>query len=134
MNIIDGLQKKAAKRLERLITGIGWLIMLGYILQIVFSIALWLFNITNFYSKLFSINNIYITIRTFVITAAISICIVLVLYLWGKYNYKKYAHLTRRGFPKNVSNNEIETYFGLASCLIEKMQNDKVIVLEKTII
>lgn len=48
MNIIDGLQKKTIIRLEKLITTIGWLVMLGYITQILFSIVIWLFNLSNF--------------------------------------------------------------------------------------
>jgi hypothetical protein len=48
MNIIDGLQKKTIIRLEKLITTIGWLVMLGYITQILFSIVICLFYLSNF--------------------------------------------------------------------------------------
>ena len=39
MNIIDGLQKKTIRRLEILITTIGWLVMLFYIIQTLLSIG-----------------------------------------------------------------------------------------------
>lgn len=134
MNIIDGLQKKTFIKLERLVTTIGWLVMLGYVTQILFSIVIWLFNLSNFYNKLFTPSNINTTIRTFAITIAIAGGGFIVAYLWGKYNYKRYAHLRRRKFPKDVTNNEIELYFNLQSSLVEKMQNDKIIILEKTIV
>ncbi|GIM27882.1 hypothetical protein CPJCM30710_05480 [Clostridium polyendosporum] len=134
MNIIDGLQKRTIKILEKLITTIGWLFMLGYIFQILLSIVLWLFNLSNFYHKLFILDNIQTTIHILLITVAIAMCIFILIYFWGKYNYKRYAHLNRRKFSKNVNNDEIELYFGLPSSLVEKMQNDKIIILEKTIV
>lgn len=134
MNIIDGLQKRTIKILEKLITTIGWLFMLGYIFQILLSIVCWLFNLSNFYHKLFVLDNIQTTIHILTITVAIAICIFILIYFWGKYNYKRYAHLNRRKFPQDVTNDEIELYFGLSSSLVEKMQNDKVIILEKTIV
>jgi poly-beta-1,6-N-acetyl-D-glucosamine biosynthesis protein PgaD len=134
MNIIDGLQNKIVKKIEKLITTIGWLIMLGYVLQTVLSIIFWIFNLSNFYHKLFIFGNIEITVHTFLITFTIAICIFLLLYLWGRYNYKRYAHINRRTFPKDVTSDEIALYFGLKSSLVEKMQNDKIIILEKTIV
>lgn len=135
MNIIDGLQKRTIKRLEKLITIIGWLFMLGYIFQILLSIVLWLSNLSNFYGKLFILNNTQTTtIHILLSTVVIAICISILIYAWGKYNYKRYAHLNRRNFPQNVTNDEIEAYFGLTSSLVEKMQTDKVIIFEETIV
>lgn len=134
MNIIDGLQKRIIKILEKLITTIGWLFMLGYIFQILLSVVLWLFNLSNFYHKLFILDNIQTTIHILMITVAIAMCAFILMYFWGEYNYKRYAHLNRRKFPQDVTNDEIELYFGLSSSLVEKMQNDKVIILEKTIV
>ena len=134
MNIIDGLQKKTIRRLEILITTIGWLVMLFYIIQTLLSIVVWSFNLSNFYNKLFTSSNVSTTIQTFIITIVITIGSFILMYLWGKYNYKRYAHLRRRKFPKTVTNDEIERYFNLPSSTIEKMQNDKIIILEKTIV
>lgn len=108
--------------------------MLVYTFQTLSSIVLWLFNLTNFYRKLFILDNIQTTIRIFLSTVAIAMCIFILMYSWEKYNYKRYAPLNRRKFPKNVTNDEIKLYFGLPSSLVEKMQNDKVIILEKTIV
>jgi len=134
MNIIDGLQKKTIRRLEILITTIGWLVMLFYIIQTLLSIVVWSFNLSNFYNKLFTSSDVSTTIHTFIITIFIASGSFILMYFWGKYNYKKYAHLRRRKFPKVVTNDEIESYFNLPSSTIEKMQNDKIIILEKTIV
>jgi poly-beta-1,6-N-acetyl-D-glucosamine biosynthesis protein PgaD len=134
MNIIDGLQKKTIRRLEILITTIGWLVMLFYIIQTLLSIVVWSFNLSNFYNKLFTSSNVSTTIQTFIITIVITIGSFILMYFWGKYNYKRYAHLRRRKFPKTVTNDEIERYFNLPSSTIEKMQYDKIIILEKTIV
>ena len=134
MNIIDGLQKKTIRRLEILITTIGWLVMLFYIIQTLLSIVVWSFNLSNFYNELFTSSNVSTTIQTFIITIVITIGSFILMYLWGKYNYKRYAHLRRRKFPKTVTNDEIERYFNLPSSTIEKMQYDKIIILEKTIV
>lgn len=134
MNIIDGLQKKAIRIIEGIITTMGWLLMLGYIIQIILSIILWVFNLSNFYYTLFIFSNIKTTIRTIIITVVIAMGVFVLIYSWGRYNYKRYAHLKRRKFPENVTNDKIATYFGLSLSLVEKMQNDKIIVIEKTIV
>ena len=134
MNIIDGLQKKTIRRLEILITTIGWLVMLFYIIQTLLSIVVWSFNLSDFYNKLFTSSNVSTTIHTFIITIVIASGNFILMYFWGKYNYKRYAHLRRRKFPQIVTNDEIERYFNLPSSTIEKMQYDKIIILEKTIV
>jgi poly-beta-1,6-N-acetyl-D-glucosamine biosynthesis protein PgaD len=142
MNIIDGLQKKSIRILEILITTIGWLIMVYYIIKTLFSIAFWLLlskvflslNSSNFYNKLFTLSDVITTIHTFIITLVIASIGLILMYFWGRYNYKRYSHLRRRKFPKNVTKNEVERYFNLPSSTIEKMQNDKIIILEKTIV
>ena len=134
MNIIDGFQKKTIRRLEILITTIGWLVMLFYIIQTLLSIVVWSFNLSNFYNKLFTSSNVSTTIHTLIITIVLASGNFILMYFWGKYNYKRYAHLRRRKFPKTVTNDEIERYFNLPSSTIEKMQYDKIIILEKTIV
>ncbi|WP_459481238.1 poly-beta-1,6-N-acetyl-D-glucosamine biosynthesis protein PgaD [Clostridium saccharoperbutylacetonicum] len=142
MNIIDGLQKKSIKILEILITTIGWLIMLYYIIQTLVSIVLfsllytvlWSLNLSNFYSKLSSLGDIIAIIHIFIITIVIAGSCFILMYFWGRYNYKRYAHLRRRKFPKDVIQEEIEIYFNLPSVLVKKMQNDKIIILENTIV
>lgn len=134
MNIIDGLQKRSIKIIEKVVTVIGWLLMLGYIFQIVLSILLWSFNLSNFYNELFVLDNLRATINTFLITASISVGVFILIFFWGKYNFKKYAHLRRRKFPEDTTIEKVAEHFDLPISLIEEMQNDKVIELEKTIV
>ncbi|MFL0196282.1 poly-beta-1,6-N-acetyl-D-glucosamine biosynthesis protein PgaD [Clostridium sp. WILCCON 0269] len=134
MNINDVVKVRAIKILEKLITTIGWIFMLGYVFQILASVMLWSFNLSNFYHKLFVLYNIKTTLRILITTIVIALCVFIVMYSWGRYNYKRYAHLKRRKFPQNVTNHEIALYFNLPISLVEKMKNDKVVVLEKTIV
>ena len=137
MNIIDGLQKKSIRILEILITTIGWLIMVYYIIQSLLSIVFWLLlskvflslNLSDFYNKLFTLSDVITTIHAFIITLVIACGGIILMYFWGRYNYKRYAHLRRRNFPKDVTKEEVKNYFNLPSSSIEKMQNDKVIFL-----
>lgn len=133
MNIIDGFQKKWLKIIELFLTSMGWILMIGYIVEIILTILIWLFNLSNFY-KLLVFLNIRKTINTLIITFAISILAFLIMFIWGKYNYKRYAHLNRRKFPNDVTSNEIVEYFNLPHELVTSMQNDKEIELEKTIV
>ena len=134
MNITNNLDKKFIKKSEKLITIILWLNIFSYIIQNLLSIVLFPLGINNFYTGLFIKKNTFTLINTLAITICIAACSFILIYFWGKYNYKKYAHLRRRKFPKNVTNHEIELYFNLPSSLVEKMQKDKIIILEKTII
>ena len=81
-------------------------------------------------SFIFKTLTIHILVSTFIISMAIFILIT----IWSKYNHKRYAHLNRRTFPKDVVNDDIELYFGIGIDIIEKMQNNKVIILKKTIV
>lgn len=138
MNIIDGLQKKSIRILEILITTIGWLIMLYYIIQTLLWLLLytvfWSLNLSNFYNRLSSLDNVSATMHIFIMTIVIAVSCFILMYFWGRYNYKKYAHLRRRKFPKDVTHEEIEIYFNLPSPLVKKMQNDKIITFKKTIV
>lgn len=134
MNIIDGFQKKYIRIIEKFITVIGWLFMLGYIVQIILSLLIWIFNLSNFYKQLFILGSIYRTINTLLITIVISFLGFLIMYGWGRYNFKRYAHLKRRRFPDYITIEGLAKYFNLSLEVVETMQNDKIIILEKTIV
>lgn len=133
-NIIDGKQKKKFRIVENFFSLFGWTLMLGYLIQIIVSLIVWAFSLSNFYTELFMIRNMEKTIRIILITILISIIIFIVMYIWGKYNFNKFAHLRRRKFPKDTTPDELAKYFNLPIDEILKMQNDKKIELEKTIV
>lgn len=134
MNIVDGYQKKSIKLIERFVTAAGWILMLVYFIQVSLSVGLWAFNLSNFYRKLFILPDIITTINTLMITLVISILAFLIIFFWGRYNFKKYAHLNRRRFPKTVASEDIAEYFNLSPVVVEDMGNSKRIHLEKTIV
>ena len=134
MNIIDGFQKKYFRIIEKFITVIGWLFMLGYIVQIILSLLIWIFNLSNFYKQLFILGSIYRTINTLLITIMISFLGFLIMYGWGRYNFKRYAHLNRRRFPDYITIEGLAKYFNLSLEVVESMQNDKITILEETIV
>lgn len=133
-NIIDGKQKKKFKIVENFFSLFGWTIMLGYLIQIIISLVVWAFSLSNFYTELFMIKNMEKTIRIILITVLISVILFIVMYIWGKYNFNKFAHLRRRKFPKDTTPDELAEYFNLPIDEILKMQHDKKIELEKTIV
>lgn len=134
MNIIDGLQKRSIKILEILITLVAWIFMSRYIFEIFVAIVISFFDLSNSYGMVLTLDNIQASIHIVLITVAITMGVFILIYFWGKYNYKRYAHLSRRKFPIDVTKEEIEIYFDLPSPLVEEMQNHKVIILEKTIV
>lgn len=133
-NIIDGKQKKKFKIIEWIFSVFGWILMLGYLIQIIASLIVWGFSLSNFYDKLFMIGNLENTIKIILATILISLILFIVMYVWGKYNFKRFAHLRRRKFPEDIKPEELAKYFNLSVEEIKKMQNDKKIELEKTII
>jgi poly-beta-1,6-N-acetyl-D-glucosamine biosynthesis protein PgaD len=108
--------------------------MLGYTLQTLFSIAVLKFKVPAFLSKIFPYGDPKKTLQTLLITIGIAILATLVLSLWGAYNYRKYAHLNRRTFPKDVTSSKIDGHFGLHPFVVLDMRNNKITVLEKTIV
>ncbi|MDF2590966.1 MAG: pgaD [Clostridia bacterium] len=108
--------------------------MLGYILQTLFSIAVLKFKVPDFLTKIFPYGDPQKTRQTVLITIGIAILAALVISLWGAYNYRKYAHLNRRTFPKDVTSSGIDSHFGLHPFEVLEMQNSKITVLEKTIV
>ena len=133
-NIIDGKQKKKFKIIDWIFSVFGWILMLGYLIQIIASLIVWGFSLSNFYDKLFMIGNLENTIKIILATILISLILFIVMYVWGKYNFKRFAHLRRRKFPEDIKPEELAEYFNLSVEEIKKMQNDKKIELEKTII
>jgi poly-beta-1,6-N-acetyl-D-glucosamine biosynthesis protein PgaD len=108
--------------------------MLGYILQTLFSMAVLKFKVPAFLAKIFPYGDPKKILQTLLITIGIAILAALVLSLWGSYNYRKYAHLNRRTFPKDVTSSKIDGHFGLHPFQVLEMQSSKITVLEKTIV
>lgn len=98
-NIIDGRQKKPKLFFERIFTAAGWLFVLYSVIQILFTLIVWLFNISNAYIRFR--NNMQV-VYTVIITLILSVVIFAIVMGWSVYNYRKYGKLNRRNFPKPV--------------------------------
>lgn len=131
MKIIDGKQKNMTKMSEIIITIMGWIYVLGQLMQLITTILLWLFGMFYLKETVFSDSK---TLFTFFFTIIIALIWVIMSMLWGRYNYKKYAHLKRRTFPKDTTVNDIGNLLNLDVEIIKDMQNTKNIVLEETIV
>ncbi|MFP4698480.1 MAG: poly-beta-1,6-N-acetyl-D-glucosamine biosynthesis protein PgaD [Eubacteriales bacterium] len=134
MNIVDGFQKKRKRFIEIIITIFAWFVMLGFFFQIFFSVIIWVFNLSEFYTRLFKIEDVGYTVRVFIITVGIAVINLLIMYWWGEYNYRKFGSLNRRKFPKETTPNEIAETLDLPIETVIHMQNNKIIVLDKTIV
>jgi poly-beta-1,6-N-acetyl-D-glucosamine biosynthesis protein PgaD len=134
MKIIDGRQKKKVKVFELLFTSFSWVILIGFFGQVILSILIWVFNLSNIYVELILLGNIEDSISIMLTTIIISLCSFIMMYVWGRYNYKKYGKLQRRTFPKDVTAEDLSEYFLLSKEEVERFQSDKIIKLEDNII
>ncbi|MDP4183423.1 MAG: poly-beta-1,6-N-acetyl-D-glucosamine biosynthesis protein PgaD [Bacillota bacterium] len=132
--IIDGKQKKTFKVIELLITSIGWIYILGFLVQITFSIFLWKLNITHIINELFIYRNLADTARIAIITISAALISFFVMYLWRNYNLKRFGSLRRRRFPKDIDIDVLSQYFDLKADEIIRLQSDKWIELDETIV
>ncbi|HYK73190.1 MAG TPA: hypothetical protein VEV44_08725, partial [Pseudoneobacillus sp.] len=96
MSIIDGHQKKKWKIVEFFITFFGWFVVLGFFTQIVISIILWVFNLSYVYKELIIFGTIEDSIFILLTTLILAISSFTIMYVWGRYNFKRFAHLDRR--------------------------------------
>lgn len=132
--IIDGKQKKHKKRLETIITLLGWSYILTAFAQIFFTLLMWAINIFFMANRLIMHNDMSKTIRVTAITFIISVISFVVLILWSEYNYRRFGKLRRRQFSNPVSNNELAAFFNISEEKINDMQQSKWIELDKTIV
>lgn len=130
-NIIDRSEKNILKSSEILITSLGWIYLIGQITQLVLTVILW--GLGTFYlgeTILSDPSTIYI----FVFTTFVAIIWITLSMWWGNYNFKKFAHLNRRTFPQDTTAEEVSFVTKLNVSEILKLQNQKEIILEKTIV
>ncbi len=133
-HLIYGKQKTWKKIVEWILTCLGWVVMLTYVIYLIYgSLAIrfgWeLFEFFFFTKEMVLVIQEYF----FVYLIAFLIFIVLLL-LWKNYNYHKFGKLHRRTFQSSVSKEELCEMFELDASVIEQMQSERYVVLEKNII
>ncbi|WP_058487019.1 poly-beta-1,6-N-acetyl-D-glucosamine biosynthesis protein PgaD [Defluviitalea phaphyphila] len=129
-NIIDNKQKQKKVFFERLLTITGWIFMLYNAIQIIATIILWIFSIRNTY---YTFEDNVEVIYTFFILIILALAIFIIIITWSTYNLKKYGKLRRRKFAKNVSDEDIITYFNITEEKLKSMKKDRIIYINKNI-
>ena len=133
-HLIYGKQKTWKKIIEWILTCIGWIVMLSYIGYLIYG-SLAIRNGSEMFEFFFFTKEMVLVVQEyfFIYLIAFLIFIVLLL-LWKNYNYHKYGKLHRRTFQPPVSNEELCEMFELDAAMIERMQSERYVVLEKNII
>ena len=133
-HLIVGKQKTWKKIIEWILTIVAWLIMLTYIGYIIYgSIAIkrgWPLPEGRILNRMMlGEARKYYTIVLLALLVGFAIFII-----WKNYNKHRFGSLKRRTFRPPVSKEELVEKFDLDSEMIDRLQNDRVITLEKNII
>lgn len=133
-HLIVGRQKKWKKVIEWIITIIGWMIMLMYVLYVVYgNLALrngWAIPDIGVFRQ----EMILEVDRYYYILFVILLVSLVVFIMWKNYNKKKFGSYHRREFRPSVKTEEIADKFGLTKNQVREMQSNRITVLEKNII
>ncbi len=133
-HLIYGKQKTWKKIIEWTLTILGWLVILTYISYLIYGTLAIQFNwyLPEF---LFYTREMVLVIQEYFFVLLITLLIAIILLIfWKNYNYHKFGKLHRRTFQPSVTNEELSEMFELDIHIIEQMQNERYVVLEKNII
>ncbi|MCR5104131.1 MAG: poly-beta-1,6-N-acetyl-D-glucosamine biosynthesis protein PgaD [Eubacterium sp.] len=133
-HLIVGRQKKWKKIIEWIITIIGWIVMLTYVLYVIYgNLAIknnWIIpNLGIFNKEMIQEVNRYYYILFIVLLVSF-----IVFIIWKNYNKRKYGSFHRREFRPSVKAEEIALKFEMTKAQVIEMQSNKITVLEKNII
>ncbi len=133
-HFIDGKQKTWKKVVEWILTICGWALLLSYIIYLVYgSMAIkydWYLPEFTIYTR----EMVLEIQKYFYILFIAALIIAVLLIVWKNYNYRRFGRLNRRKFRPPVENSELAEMFEMDEAMIEKMQNDRYILLETNII
>lgn len=133
-HLIYGKQKTWKKVIEWILTCLGWIVMLTYIGYLLYGTLAIRYG-WDMYEFFFFTKEMVLAIQEYFFIYLIAFLIFIVLMIvWKNYNYQKYGKLHRRTFQPAVSNEELCEMFKLDASVIEQMQNERYVVLEKNII
>ncbi len=133
-HLIYDRQKGWKKVLEWIFTILAWTLLASYIIYLIYgSLAIhynWFLPEFLFYTR-----EMITTVQWYFYILFIAFLIIVIfLIFWKNYNKQKYGKLHRRKFKPAVTNEELAEMFEIEQLVIEKMQNDRVTILEQNII
>ena len=133
-DIIDGRQKKIKRFFEIILSIIGWLYIVVYVVYIIYGMIAKFFGLTVIKIGIYNDHMIIETMSYFKILLIVILISTIVINFWRFYNAKRFGKLERRSFPQDSNNKELAKYFNIDESVIIRMQNEKIITLENNIV
>jgi len=133
-DIIDGRQKKTKRYFEIILSVIGWLYIVVYVVYIIYGMVAKLFGLPVIKIGIYNDYMITETMSYFKILSIIILISIVIITFWRFYNAKRYGEMKRRFSPQNSNNKELSEYFNIDESVIVRMQTEKIITLENNIV
>ncbi|MEW9672608.1 poly-beta-1,6-N-acetyl-D-glucosamine biosynthesis protein PgaD [Ammoniphilus sp. 3BR4] len=134
-NVIDGRQKKFYRFIEIILSILGWLCLIVFTSQVLLLFITFYIPKSNWLNHLILFGIPPVQVKEVILVSGRAVLVsIFIQYAWRSYNYRRFAHMNRRQFPPDVMPSEVSRYFKLSITEIEKMQNEKWIELDKTIV
>lgn len=133
-HLIYGKQKLWKKIIEWILTILGWSVILTYISYLIYGSLAIKFGWEMFEFLFYTREMVLVIQEYFFIYFIAFLIFTILLIIWKNYNYHKFGKLHRRTFQPEVSNEELCEMFELDASIIETMQSERYVVLEKNII
>ncbi|MBS3974337.1 MAG: poly-beta-1,6-N-acetyl-D-glucosamine biosynthesis protein PgaD [Actinobacteria bacterium] len=125
--IIKRKQKFRVTALEGAITAAGWTYILFWSVQLIVSIAAWIFGSSLLLNQLIIFGDFTDFIRIAVLTVFMAACWLAISYLWSLYNFKVFGAMSRRKDPGPATIEDIVRCTNLPATLLTEIQNSKYI-------
>lgn len=133
-NIIDGRQKLWVRIVEYILTALGWIYMVLYVVFILYgALAItfdWYLPEIGMYDR----NMILETREMIYVLCVIILIIILVMVSWRSYNAIKYGKLRRRKMPFNVSDKEVADFYHISEKKVKEYKESRVVTFDDNVI
>ena len=133
-DIIKNRQKWWKKIIEIFITVFAWAFILVYVIYIIYGVYMISVGKTPFAIFIYNEAMVRDSGRLALISLIILLVEIVVMIFWKEYNRLRFGKKNRRKFRPDVTVAETAEFMHMTEEAVAKMQNDKVVVLEKNII
>lgn len=133
-HFIYGKQKGWKKVIEWIITIFAWCLLLSYILYLIYGSLAIKFNWYLPEFVIYTREMVEEIQKYFFILFIAALIFTVLLIFWKNYNLRKFGGLKRRKFRPPVENQELAELFETNVETIEKMQNERYVLLETNIV
>lgn len=112
------LKTKSLVLVERTVMLLGWSAM-SYFMARGLTLLVWIMGGSFYHKYMLNTDEIRFTLRSLAVLLLLGILTFSVMWAWSHYNYKRYAHLTRRKFASDVTIDELATLVGIPTELAQ---------------